>query len=114
MLGQGLRDLGYVEDQNVAFAYRSAEGKGERFSALAADLVHLNVDLIVTSTAPAARAAKEATTTIPIVMVGVNYDPLALGYVASLARPGGNVTGLCLPSPRLAGQTARGLQGHVA
>ncbi len=94
MLGQGLRDLGYVEDQNVAFAYRSAEGKAERLPTLAADLVHLNVDLIVTSTAPAARAAKEATTTIPIVMVGVNYDPLALGYVASLARPGGNVTGL--------------------
>ena len=94
MLGQGLRDLGYVEDQDFAFEYRSADGKVERLPTLAADLVHLNVDLIVTSTAPAARAAKEATTTIPIVMVGVNYDPLALGYVASLARPGGNVTGL--------------------
>jgi putative ABC transport system substrate-binding protein len=94
MLGQGLRDLGYVEVQNFAFEYRSADGKVERLPTLAADLVHLNVDLIVTSTAPAARAAKEATTTIPIVMVGVNYDPLALGYVASLARPGGNVTGL--------------------
>ena len=94
MLGQGLRDLGYVEDQDFAFEYRSADGKVERLPALAADLVHLNVDLIVTATAPAARAAKEATTTIPIVMVGVNYDPLALGYVASLARPGGNVTGL--------------------
>ena len=94
MLGQGLRDLGYVEDQNFAFEYRSADGKVERLPTLAADLVHLNVDLIVTATAPAARAAKEATTAIPIVMVGVNYDPLALGYVASLARPGGNVTGL--------------------
>jgi len=94
MLGQGLRDLGYVEDQDFAFEYRSADGKVERLPTLAADLVHLNVDLIVTTTAPAARAAKEATTTIPIVMVGVNYDPLALGYVASLARPGGNVTGL--------------------
>ena len=94
MFGQGLRDLGYVEDQNFAFEYRSADGKVERLPTLAADLVRLNVDLIVTSTAPAARAAKEATTTIPIVMVGVNYDPLALGYVASLARPGGNVTGL--------------------
>ncbi len=92
MLGQGLRDLGYVEDQNFAFEFRSADGKVERLPTLAADLVHLNVDLIVTTTAPAARAAKEATTTIPIVMVGV--DPLALGYVASLARPGGNVTGL--------------------
>ena len=94
MLGQGLRDLGYVEGQNFAFEYRSADGKVERLPTLAADLVHLNVDLIVTATAPAARAAKEATTTIPIIMVGVNYDPLALGYVASLARPGGNVTGL--------------------
>jgi putative ABC transport system substrate-binding protein len=94
MLGQGLRDLGYFEDQNFAFEFRSADGNVERLPTLAADLVHLNVDLIVTSTAPAARAAKEATTTIPIVMVGVNYDPLALGYVASLARPGGNVTGL--------------------
>jgi putative ABC transport system substrate-binding protein len=94
MLGQGLRDLGYVEDQDFAFEYRSADGKVERLPTLAADLVHLNVDLIVTATAPAARAAKEATTTIPIVMVGVNYDPLALGYVASLAHPGGNVTGL--------------------
>ena len=94
MLGQGLRDLGYVEDQDFAFEYRSADGKVERLPTLAADLVHLNVDLIVTTTAPASRAAKEATTTIPIVMVGVNYDPLALGYVASLARPGGNVTGL--------------------
>ncbi len=89
-----MRDLGYVEDQDFAFEYRSADGKVERLPTLAADLVHLNVDLIVTTTAPAARAAKEATTTIPIVMVGVNYDPLALGYVASLARPGGNVTGL--------------------
>src|SRR5512143_975849 len=94
MLRQRLRDLGYIEGQNIVFEYRSADGKVERLPTLAADLVHLNVDLIVTSTAPAARAAKEATTTIPIVMVGVNYDPLALGYIASLARPGGNVTGL--------------------
>ena len=94
MLEHELRDLGYVEGQNVAFEYRSADGKVERLPTLAADLVRLNVDLIITSTPPAARAAKEATSTIPIVMVGVNYDPLALGYVASLARPGGNVTGL--------------------
>ena len=94
MLEQALRDLGYVEGQNVAFEYRSADGKMERLPTLAADLVRLNVDLIITSTAPAAHAAKGASTAIPIVMVGVNYDPLALGYVASLARPGGNVTGL--------------------
>ena len=94
MLRQGLRDLGYIEGQNIAFEFRSAEGKLQRLPTLAADLVHLNVGLIVTTTAPAARAAKDATTTIPIVMVGVNYDPMALGYVASHARPGGNVTGL--------------------
>ena len=94
MLRQGVRDLGYIEGQNIAFEFRSAEGKLQRLPTLAADLVHLNVGLIVTTTAPAARAAKDATTTIPIVMVGVNYDPMALGYVASHARPGGNVTGL--------------------
>jgi len=91
---QRLRDLGYVEGQNIAFEYRSAEGKLERLPTLAADLVHLNVDLIVTTAAPTTRAVKEATTTIPIVMMGINYDPVTLGYVASLARPGGNVTGL--------------------
>ena len=94
MLRQGLRDLGYIEGQNIAFEFSSAEGKLQRLPTLAADLVHLNVDVIVPATAPAARAAKDATTTIPIVMVGVNYDPKALGYVASHARPGGNVTGL--------------------
>jgi putative ABC transport system substrate-binding protein len=94
MLRQGLHDLGYIEGQNIALEFRSAEGKLQRLPTLAADLVHLNVSLIVTATAPAARAAKDATTTIPIVMVGVNYDLKALGYVASHARPGGNVTGL--------------------
>jgi ABC-type uncharacterized transport system substrate-binding protein len=91
---QRLRDLGYVEGQNIAFEYRNAEGKLERLPTLAADLVHLNVDLIVTTAAPTTRAVKEATTTIPIVMMGINYDPVTLGHVASLARPGGNVTGL--------------------
>jgi putative ABC transport system substrate-binding protein len=94
MLRQGLRDLGYIEGQNIAFEFRSADGKLQWLPPLAADLVHLNVGLIVTTTAPAARAAKDATTTIPIVMVAVNYDPMALGYVTSHARPGGNVTGL--------------------
>jgi len=93
-LRQGLRELGYIEGQNIAFEYRSADGKIERLPRLATDLVRLNVDVIVTSIEPAARAVKEATTTIPIVMVGINYDPVALGYAASLARPGGNVTGL--------------------
>jgi putative ABC transport system substrate-binding protein len=89
-----LRELGYIEGQNIAFEYRSADGKVERLPTLAADLVRLNVDVIVTSIEPAARAVKEATATIPIVMVGINYDLVALGYAASLARPGGNVTGL--------------------
>jgi putative ABC transport system substrate-binding protein len=91
---QRLRKLGYVEGQKVAIEYRSAEGKVETLARLATELVGLKVDVIVTSTEPAARAVKEATNTIPIVMVGINYDPIALGYVASLARPGGNVTGV--------------------
>jgi putative ABC transport system substrate-binding protein len=93
-LRQGLRELGYIEGQNIAFEYKSADGNAERLPTLAADLVRLNVDVIVTSIEPAARAVKEATATIPIVMVGINYDLVALGYAASLARPGGNVTGL--------------------
>ena len=91
---QRLRELGYVDGQNIAFEYRDAEGKLDRLPGLAAELVGLKVDVIVTATEPAARAAKGATSTIPIVMVGINYDPIALGYVASLARPGGNVTGV--------------------
>jgi putative ABC transport system substrate-binding protein len=91
---QRLRELGYAEGNNVAFEYRNAEGEPERLPNLAGELVHLGVNLIVTATNPATRAAKEATTTVPILMVAVNYDPIALGYVANLARPGGNITGL--------------------
>jgi ABC-type uncharacterized transport system substrate-binding protein len=91
---QTLRELGYVEGQNVAIEFRNAEGQVDRVPGLAAELVRLNVNVIVTASDPATRAAKEATTTIPIVMLAVNFDPIALGYVASLARPGGNVTGL--------------------
>ncbi|MBI4241214.1 MAG: ABC transporter substrate-binding protein [Candidatus Rokubacteria bacterium] len=90
---QGLRQLGYVERQNIAMEYRWAEGKFDRLPALAAELVQLGVDVILASTTPAARAAKEATKTIPIVMVGV-ADPVGSGLVAGLARPGGNLTGL--------------------
>jgi putative tryptophan/tyrosine transport system substrate-binding protein len=88
---QGLRDLGYVEGQNLIIEYRSAEGRPDRFPALAAELVGLNVDLIVTRGTPAAVAAKNATRTIPLVMAAIG-DPLLV--VASLARPGGNITGL--------------------
>ncbi len=91
---QKLRALGYVEGQNIAFEYRDAEGKLERLPGLAAELVRLNVNVIIAATDPATRAAKRETTTIPILIVGINYDPVALGYVASLARPGANVTGV--------------------
>jgi putative ABC transport system substrate-binding protein len=91
---QGLRDFGYVEGRNIVIEYRSAEGKFERFPALAAELVALKVDIIVAaSSTPAALATKQATRTLPIVFIGV-ADPVTSGVVTSLARPGGNVTGL--------------------
>jgi putative tryptophan/tyrosine transport system substrate-binding protein len=89
---QGLRKLGYVEGKNIVIEYRYADGQLERLSDLAAELVRLKVDVIVAGGTPAARAAKEATKSIPIVMTG--GDPVRAGIVASLARPGGNVTGL--------------------
>jgi len=90
---QELSKLGWIEGKNIAFEYRFAENKSERVPELAAELVRLKVDLIVTSGNPPALEAKKATTTIPIVMTSI-VDPVALGLVASLARPGGNVTGL--------------------
>jgi putative ABC transport system substrate-binding protein len=90
---QGLRERGYVEGQNFVIEYRSADGQNERFPDLAAELVRLKVDLIVTRGTPAAQAAKKVTETIPIVMAS-SGDPLDSGLVTSLARPGGNVTGL--------------------
>lgn len=90
-LRQGLRDLGYVEGSEFIFEYRSAEGKGDRFPDLAAELVRQKVDVIVTRGTPAAKAAKAATATIPVVMAAI-ADPLLV--ITSLARPGGNVTGL--------------------
>ena len=95
---QGLRDLGYVEGRNLVIEYRDAEGKLERLPALAAELVALKVDVIVAGHTPAL-AAKQATRTLPIVFAAV-ADPVASGLVASLARPGGNVTGLSTLSPR--------------
>jgi putative ABC transport system substrate-binding protein len=100
---QGLRDLGYVEGRNVVVEYRFAEGKLERYPALAAELVTLKVDVIVAPITLAALAAKQATKTIPIVFAAVG-DPITDGLVASLARPGGNVTGLSVLSPELVGK----------
>jgi putative ABC transport system substrate-binding protein len=90
---QGLRELGYVEGKNIVIEWRYVEGKPERMSELAAELVRLKVDIIITGGPPATRAAKEATVTIPIVMTQ-DTDPVGNGFVASLARPGGNITGL--------------------
>jgi len=98
----GLRELGYVEGQNITVEYRWAEGRYERLPDLAAELTRLQVDVIFAGTTPAARAAKQATTTIPIVIGLVAY-PVGSGIVTSLARPGGNVTGWThLPGPEFA------------
>jgi putative tryptophan/tyrosine transport system substrate-binding protein len=100
---QGLRDLAYVEGRNVVIEYRDAEGKPERLPALAAELVGLKADVIVASDTPAALAAKQATRTLPIVFIGAG-DPVTSGLISSLARPGGNVTGLSLLAPELRGK----------
>jgi len=100
-----LRERGYIEGQNIAIEYRYGEGKRERFPELAAELVRLKVDIIVVAGAdPMIQAAKNATKTIPIVMVGVGIDPVVAGLVESLARPGGNVTGITLLSRELGGK----------
>jgi putative ABC transport system substrate-binding protein len=98
---QGLRELGWIEGQNVVFERRFAEGNFSQLADLAADLVRLKVDVIVTAAAPAARAAKIATSTIPVVILDPG-DPVGTGLVASLARPGGNVTGVTSVAPDLA------------
>jgi putative ABC transport system substrate-binding protein len=89
-----LRDLGHIEGQNVVFEYRNAEGEVDRLPDLAAELVRLDPSIIITSTAAATSAVRRATSTIPILMVAINYDPIAFGYVDNLARPGRNITGL--------------------
>jgi putative tryptophan/tyrosine transport system substrate-binding protein len=109
---QGLRDLGYVEDRNLMIEYRSAEGKPERLPALAAELVGLKVDVIVAPNTPAALAAKQATRILPIVFIGAG-DPVTSGLVTSLARPGGNVTGLSVLSTELVGKWLELLQQAV-
>jgi putative ABC transport system substrate-binding protein len=102
-LHKGLRALGYIEGQNLSIEYSSADGIAERFPELAAELVRLQVDLIVTTGTPAAQAAKNATATIPVVMAAIG-EPLAVGVVAGLARPSGNVTGLSSFTTELAGK----------
>jgi putative ABC transport system substrate-binding protein len=98
-----LRGLGYVEGRNILLEERWADGTSDRLPALAAELVRLNVDVIVTASTPAVQAAQQATKTVPIVMTLVS-DPVASGVVASLARPGGNVTGLSLMHPEVSGK----------
>jgi ABC-type uncharacterized transport system substrate-binding protein len=100
---QGLRKIGYTEGKNIAIDYRFADGKSERLRDLASELVGLNVDVIIARAIPGAVAAKQATTTIPIVFVGV-ADAVAAGLVASLAHPGGNITGLTSLAPELSGK----------
>ena len=100
---EGLRDLGYVEGRNILIEYRWAEGEYERFPALTAELIALKVDVIVTAGTPASLAVKKATTSIPLVMVAVG-DPVATGLVASLGRPGGNITGLTSISSEMEGK----------
>ena len=100
---QGLREVGYVEGKNIIIEWRSAEGKLDRLSEITAELVDLKVDVIVTGGTIPTRAAKEATVTIPIVMA-FDIDPVGLGFIASLARPGGNITGLSTLAPEISGK----------
>ena len=101
---QGLRELGYVEGQNIVIEYRFSEDRDDRLPELAAQLVDLKVKLILASGTPASFAAKQATSTIPIVMGGLAAHPVETGLVASLARPGGNITGMTLMTSQLGGK----------
>ena len=111
-ISPGLRDLGWIEGQNIAIEPRWSEGREDRFTALAAELVRRKVDIIVASSTPAALAAKRATSTIPIVVTYI-ADPVGTGLVASLARPGGNITGLTTHA-RVAGNNLELLGGIAA
>src|ERR1041385_5749401 len=108
-----LRELGYVERKNITIEYRSADDKLDRLAALAGELVRLNVDVLVTSTTPAAIAAKNATKTIPIVFMLLAADPVAAGLTDSLARPGGNITGLTNVAAELGGKRLELLKESV-
>jgi putative ABC transport system substrate-binding protein len=109
---QGLREHGYVEGKNIVVEYRWADGNEQRLRAIVAELIRVKVDLIVASAPAATRAAKEAATTIPIVMVLV-ADPVAFEFVASLARPGGNVTGFAFLLPELSGKRLQLLKDAI-
>jgi ABC-type uncharacterized transport system substrate-binding protein len=109
---QGLRDLGYIERQTIAIEYRWAEGKSMRLPLLATELIQLKVDVILTQGEVATRTVKEATSTIPVVMA-TSADPVAAGLVASLARPGGNVTGLSIMAPEISGKQLQLLKEAV-
>jgi len=102
-LRQGLRELGYVEGQNVTIEYRWAKGSIDQARADAVQLASMNVDVIVTGGPQATRAAKDATAAVPIVMA-FDYDPVGAGFIASLGRPGGNITGLSAINPELNGK----------
>ncbi len=110
---QALRELGYVEGQNIAYEYRYGDGTPDRLATAAAELVRRPVDLIATYGTPATHAAKQATATIPIVMIGVG-DPVRAGLVASLARPGGNITGNTVLSPDLGPKRLQILREAIA
>ena len=112
-LDEGLRELGYVEGRNLVIERRFAEGKPERLDGLAAELVRLNVDVIVTGSNPVIVAVKRATATIPVVMA-VSRDPVGSGFVATLARPGGNITGMANePAPEIVGKNLELLKEAV-
>ena len=100
---RGLRELGYQDGKNIVIEYRYAEGKLDRLPALASELIGLKVDVIVTTGGLSTRAAKEASTVVPVVMTQ-DIDPVANGFIASLARPGGNITGLCTLGPEISGK----------
>src|SRR6266446_9828441 len=101
---RGLREHGYVEGKNIVIEYRFSEDRNDRLPELAAELVNLKVELIVASGTPASFAAKQATSTIPIVMGGISANPVETGLVASLARPGGNITGMSMMTAPLGGK----------
>jgi putative ABC transport system substrate-binding protein len=103
VLRKGLAELGYVEGKNIVIEYRYADGKRDRLFAAAAELVQRQVDVIVTGSTPGVEAAKNATNTIPIIFATIG-DPVRSGLVESLARPGGNITGLTIFSPELGGK----------
>ena len=109
---QGLKELGYVDGKNIAIEYRYAEGKADRLLDLAAELVRLKVDVILATATPSVLAVKKASATIPIVLMGVG-DPVASGLVTSLARPGGNITGLTMLAVELSGKRVELLKEAV-